>query len=129
MAITGVILVSTVFCLIVSNVDGKQLIRLRNGKDCPLPGYYRDELNCKKFYYCPGSHVSETPLLEHDEFAQFFAMGLMCPDGSIFDESIDACNELPLVKVLPPECHNISNKNPHSTSSEMKLVYDITSNN
>ncbi|CAL8089938.1 unnamed protein product [Orchesella dallaii] len=132
MAIKGVFLLSITFCLTVSLADGKQLIRLRNGMECPMPGHFRDVQNCRKFYYCPapGSHIYEAQSHKQEELDKILGAGLMCPEGSIFDESIgvNACNNLDFVKVIPPECLESSY---HSTSSAINSgsLHEITTNN
>ncbi|ODN00437.1 hypothetical protein Ocin01_06253 [Orchesella cincta] len=130
MATLGIFLVSmAIICLTAGPAEGKQLIRLRAGKDCPMPGYYRDEVNCKKFYYCPTPLNSNKPLSiqEQNELAQFITTGIFCPDNSIFDESISACNDLAKVKIVPPECHDITDQSPNWMTNT-GLIHEITHN-
>ncbi|CAL8089934.1 unnamed protein product [Orchesella dallaii] len=92
--------------------------------ECPMPGYYRDVQNCQKFYYCPSPHFSERPLSsqQEDELVEFLGTGLMCPEGSIYDESIDSCNELRMVKTIPPECQESSKQSPTNSESAHQIL-------
>lgn len=71
-----------------------------------MEGYFRDVVDCTKFYFCPDPSTMDSFLSQKEKeiFWKMIAGGAHCSQGSIFDESISECQQVDLVKTIPAEC-------------------------
>ncbi|ODN01202.1 hypothetical protein Ocin01_05484, partial [Orchesella cincta] len=81
-----------------SHCDGRITLRLRADGQCPKPGYFRDETNCRKFYRC-SEHPTQVGGQKYITKTTY-----NCPPGTIFDEPISSCNHIIFVKNVPTGC-------------------------
>lgn len=78
------------------------IIQFQPEKVCELPGFYVNPQDCRSFYRCVEHGNRDNNMLAPIVLTKF---RFTCPEGTVFDETIQICNYPYEVENLAEKCH------------------------